>query len=91
MLLSAGLIWWSQVLVHVAQKRCDMPGPDPATQLLLTINAPVLFATRFWELWLMYPWNVLAWMAGVGVTWYWVARNIESWRRASRFSTGFFN
>ncbi len=79
--LAAGLISLSQVLGRSSWRHCDMPGPDPAYVVLLAVNAPVNVARIFWDHWMPYPWNFPAFMAGVGLLWYWVACSAETWRR----------
>lgn len=48
---------------------------------MIAVNAPVNLARIIWDRWLPYPWNLAAWIAGVGLWWFWVARGIEMWRK----------
>ena len=59
-----------------------MPGPAPAFTLLVSINAPVAFPRALWSRYLPDPWDDLTLIAAVGLLWYWVALNIDSWRRS---------
>jgi hypothetical protein len=80
-LLAVGLMRLSPVLERASWRHCDMPGPDPAFLVLIAVNAPVNLARILWDHWLTYPWNLAAWIAGVGLLWYWIARSIELWRK----------
>jgi hypothetical protein len=66
--LAAVLVRWSQTLT--VSSRCDMPGPDPAFLLMISISAPVNLVRIFLDLWLPYPWNLAAWLGGVGLFWH---------------------
>jgi hypothetical protein len=41
---------------------------------------PLNLARILWDRWLPYPWNLGAWIGGVGVLWHCVARSIARWR-----------
>lgn len=58
-----------------------MAGPDPASRVMIAVNAPVNLARIFWDHWLPYPWNLAAWIVGVGLLWYWVGCSVQTWRR----------
>ena len=78
MALAVWLIHQAQ-LWYVAHRRSDAPGPAPADTLLASINAPVQLAGTLWRD-LEWPWDAVILIAAIGVFWYWVAVNIESWR-----------
>lgn len=66
---------------------CDMPGPSPASYLLRALNAPLahevwshpLYKLPIWDNGVIADDVVL--ILAVGLLWYWVARNIRSWRQ----------
>jgi hypothetical protein len=59
----------------------DMPGPAPAFTLLLSINAPVtLVRILYRPLFLPDPWDDIILIVAIGLFWYYVALNINSWR-----------
>jgi|HubBroStandDraft_4_1064222.scaffolds.fasta_scaffold21481_5 hypothetical protein len=66
---------------------CDMPGPTPASYLLHALNAPLAHEVWSYPLYQLPIWDngVLAddvvLILAVGLLWYWVARNIQSWRQ----------
>jgi hypothetical protein len=72
MVLLVLLLGWNNSLNELANRRCDMPGPIPADDLLMSMNAP-LFVQRLLNYFLSYPWNVVAQIGAVGLFWYWVA------------------
>lgn len=71
--------------------RCDSPGPTPALEVLLRINAPLVLPRALWEalgsaLWGEYPYLSYYWSVGmlivvVGLLWYWVGLNVQAWRQ----------
>jgi hypothetical protein len=68
--------------------RCDMCGPGPAFDLLISINVPVVLARGFW--WrsaydgfgplVAFLLDDATVVAAVGLLWYWMALNIGAWR-----------
>jgi len=88
MVLASALIWWSELWERAANRICDMPGPAPAFDLLVSINAPAALVRASWR---RLPYSVFHPMAAflldngalviaIGLLWYWVALNIYSWR-----------
>jgi hypothetical protein len=79
MALAVVLLRWSDLWMRAAIHVNHMPGPAPAFTLLMSINAPVAVVGALW------PWSDLwervAFVTAVGAVWYWVALNVESWRR----------
>jgi hypothetical protein len=79
MVLLLLLLRWNNSLEAFANRVCAMPGPTPADELLMSMNAPLL-VQRYLNYSLSYPWNVVDQLGAVGLFWYWVAVNISSWR-----------
>jgi hypothetical protein len=91
MLLAAGLCWlssrWQESLMHSRQAS---PGLDPAYVILASMNSPVAIArvaamnalfSR--ELNYLPPlWDGVTLIGASGLLWYWVAVNIDSWRKS---------
>jgi hypothetical protein len=81
MCIAVALMQWSEKLwAGLSARRCDMPGPDAASLVMLAINAPVNLPRALWDTWLHYPRSDAAWIFWVGLQWYWVACSIEAWR-----------
>ena len=80
MALSVGLLRssyaWFRAMRHVA----DMPGPGPAFNLLVCINAPVAAARAFCFRHLPDDWDDAILVVASGLFWYWIALNLPSWR-----------
>ena len=81
MAIALGLLWWSQVQFEADMRIMDMPGPAPAFTLLIAINGPAVLPRAFWANYLSTLWDDLALIAAVGLLWYWVALNIDAWRK----------
>jgi hypothetical protein len=81
MLLAVGLVWWSDRWFEVQMRLQDMPGPAPAFQLCACINAPVALVRSLCFRHLSHYDDSIALVIAVGALWYWVALNVESWRR----------
>lgn len=81
MALAVVLLWWSQVWYKAVTRTADMPGPSPAFQLLIAINAPLALPRLLCIHYLFYPWDDVTLIAAVGLLWYWVALNIDSWQK----------
>lgn len=79
--LALGLLWWSQVQFEADMRIMDMPGPAPAFTLLIAINGPAVLPRAFWANYLSTLWDDLALIAAVGLLWYWIALNIDAWRK----------
>jgi hypothetical protein len=80
MALAAGLLRWSDIWLRAALRVNDMPGPAPALQLLVAINAPVSVARAFWFRYLPGYWDHVSLILAIGLFWYWIALSIRSWR-----------
>ena len=88
MVLAAALLWWSERWFRTVGRFDDMPGPAPASRLFFSLNAPVLLAQNLWSHCVSARGDSVALVVAAGVLWYWVALNVESWRR-SRSVLGF--
>jgi len=80
MALAVVLLWWSQVWFKAVMRTADMPGPPPAFTLLIAINAPLALPRLLCIRHIFYPWDNVTLIAAVGLLWYWVALNTDSWR-----------
>jgi len=81
MLLAVFLYWRSDVWDKWAMRRYDMPGPSPAFTFLIAVNVPLAPFRAFLFRYLPVLWDRVFFIATVGLLWYWVALNVESWRR----------
>ena len=80
MVLAIGLLRLSNSWVKAMRGVEDIPGPSPAFNLLVCINAPVGAARAFWFRYLPGYWVDLTFIVAIGLFWYWIALNINSWR-----------
>lgn len=85
-LLAVALLVWSErwERAHIRQ---DMPGFPPAFIPLAAINFPLvmlrtLMSRHFPFLW--GRWGDVALVIAIGVFWYWMSLNIESWHQSRR-------
>jgi hypothetical protein len=81
MALAVCLLWWAEVWFRRVGRFDDMPGPAPAFTLCISINAPIALARAAWFRHLSTLWDNVTLVLAVGILWYWVALNVESWRR----------
>lgn len=65
----------------------DMPGTPPSFALLMAINAPLLMPRALLSRYLEGWWDPITLVAAIGMFWYWVSLNIESWQRTRRVCT----
>ncbi len=84
MLLAVALLVWTVRWERAMMRIQDMPGTPPSFTLLVAINAPVALPRIVLYRYLPGWWDAITFIAGIGVFWYWVARNIESWRQTRR-------
>lgn len=84
MLLAIALYWWSDTWFRAALRVSDMPGLSPAFTLLVAINAPAALPRALWYLHVSEVLDRVILIVGVGLLWYWVALNIDSWRKGRR-------
>jgi len=82
MALAAALLRWA-FLSDRALKGLDMISPNPVFTLFVAINAPV--AALVQPLWHQDDLPAdLGLMAAVGIFWYWIALNVDSWQERRR-------
>jgi hypothetical protein len=81
MALAMGALWWSDRWFRAQMRLQDMPGPAPAFTLLISLNIPLALLRGFYYHFLPEFWYRVAFIATIGLFWYWVGLNIESWRR----------
>ena len=81
MVLAVGLLVSDHFWLRTAMRRADMPGQSPAFTLLVSINAPVALARAFVFRRLPDQWDKVTFTAAIGLLWYWVALNLDSWRK----------
>jgi hypothetical protein len=83
MALAYALLLWSQVWERILTQRVHgMVGPLPPFNLLVLLNLPAAILRGFWFRYLPSPWDDFLLIPVIGLLWYWVALNIESWRKA---------
>jgi hypothetical protein len=80
MALAVLLLWWNDVHMRAAERVMHMPGPTPAFFLLRSINAPVALPRTLWAPYLSSTLDNVTFIAVIGIFWYWIALNIQSWR-----------
>ncbi len=81
MALALALLVWSQLWSRAMMRTQDMPGPSPAFTLLVSLNAPVALPRTFWFRYLPDRWDDVTFIVAIGLLWYWVALNVQSWRQ----------
>lgn len=74
-LLRWDMLWWRTVA-----RSMDMPGPSPASQLLVSINTPLALLEAFVFRHLPARWDLITFVVAIEVFWYWVGMNIVTWR-----------
>ena len=79
--MALGLLWWTDRWFKTVGRFDDMPGPAPAFRLCISINAPIALVRALWFRHASTFGDYLILVLAVGVLWYGVALNVESWRR----------
>jgi hypothetical protein len=77
------LVWtyrWEMALLRTQ----DMPGTPPCFTLLIAVNAPLAIPRMLVFRYLRGWWDDVTLVVAIGVFWYWVSLNIESWRQSRR-------
>ncbi len=77
------LIWsyrWQLALMRIG----DMPGPPPSFRLLIAINAPLAVFRAQVLSGLPGCWGDIIFIPAIGMFWYGVSLNIESWQQTRR-------
>jgi hypothetical protein len=83
MAIAVVLLRWSNLWLWDATHRLhmDMPGIAPAFTLLVSINLPVAsLAQLIWVRYLPASLDNMVLVVAIGIFWYWIALNIDSWR-----------
>ena len=78
--VAIGLFRWDALWWKTTARSMDMPGPSPASQLLLSINLPLALPHALLSRHLYGWWDSITFTVAIGLFWYWVAMNIVSWR-----------
>jgi hypothetical protein len=81
MALAVGLLRWSEAWFEAVMRVSDSPGLCPAFRLLIAISAPVGLPRLLWSRFLPGSWDYPILIAAVGLLWFWVALNVDSWRQ----------
>lgn len=83
MILAAVTIWWFYLWINLADRIYDSPGSPVGFNAVLLMNAPVSIArSLFYQL--SPQWSDSMYVASVGILWYWVALNVDSWYERRR-------
>ena len=81
-ILLAVVLYWQSDAWNQAQRRIsDMPGPDPAFTLLVAINFPAALVRAFVLAPLPEVWNRAFFIGSIGLLWYWLVLEYQSWRK----------
>jgi len=83
MALAVALLWWSNRWLTAAIQINDSPSTAPAFTLLVFINAPAALARALWFRHVDGLWDDVMFVASIGMSWCWVALNINSWQERS--------
>jgi hypothetical protein len=78
--IALALYYWSDRWFAWAMHVYDMPGPSPAFTLLVCLNPPAALLRASYFRHVPELWDRAIFIPSIGLLWYWVARNIESWR-----------
>ena len=81
-LVAIGLYAWSDAWFREASKHSSMPGLPLGFTILISLNAPLALPREFYYRHTGIPdlGDRVVLLVGIALLWYWVARNIESWR-----------
>jgi hypothetical protein len=84
MLLAVAFLVWTDHWERALRRIQDMPGPRPSFTLLIAINAPLAMPRALIFRYLPGRWDEITLVVAIGMFWYWVSLNIESWQRSRR-------
>jgi hypothetical protein len=90
MAVAMGLFQWAHVWDAAAQRLNDAPGPSPAFQLLIAINAPLGLPRALWSRYLLGYWEYFddaVFILAVGLFWFWIALSVHSLREQGTIVT----
>lgn len=76
----AGALLWRSELFRALTHLQDVPGPDRAFILCISINAPVFLLRALWFRHLSGWYDDTLLIVAIGLLWVWVALNIRSWQ-----------
>ena len=68
---------WYEGMRHVS----SMPGTSPFFTLLVSLNAPLALVRGLYYRHVPELWDRWVFVSAIAILWYWVALNVESWRR----------
>lgn len=81
MALAVSLLKWSELWYAAIMRVSDSAGISPAFRLLFAISAPIGLPRLVWSRFLPGSWDYPILIAAVGLLWFWVALNVDSWRQ----------
>jgi hypothetical protein len=84
MLLAVALLVWTERWERTLMRTQDMPGTPPSFTLLIAINAPLAMPRALVFRFLPGWWGDITLVVAIGMLWYWVSLNIESWQQCRR-------
>ncbi len=84
MLVAVALLVWTDRWERALMRVMDMPGTPPSFTLLIAINAPLAIPRALVYRYLPGWWDQITLIVAIGVFWYWVSLNIESWGQRRR-------
>ncbi len=85
MALGVALLVWSNAWMLAIIKRIHgTVQTTPPFTFLISLNYPAALARDLWFRHVPSPWEDRLLIPAIGLLWYWVARNIESWRQVKR-------
>jgi hypothetical protein len=84
MLLAVALLVWTDRWQLALMRLQDMPGTPPSFTLLIAINAPLAMPGALMFRYLPGWWDHITLVVAIGIFWYWVSLNIESWQQSRR-------
>jgi hypothetical protein len=70
---------WATELWDKSVTRTDMPGAAPAFSILVSLNAPIALPRSLVFMHMSDFWDNVTLIVAIGLLWYWVALNIQSW------------
>lgn len=84
MMLAVGLLVWTYRWERALMRIQDMPGTPPSFTLLIAINAPLAMPRALVYRYLPDWWDDITLVVEIGMFWYWVSLNVESWQQGHR-------
>jgi hypothetical protein len=84
MALTATVVFSPSAIQPRFSRICDMPGPNPIYTTLLYAYAPLTPPRLIWSRYVSERTSFVVLIPVVGIFWYWVALNVQSWREKRR-------